>query len=87
MSEATTLYSFKEQFDKLYNYIILPLQEAKVFEEEEIWDNIYPMSNWTLEDHKMLWDNVDNKTLYYDIELEGFVFTELYLEEETRQEP
>ena len=66
--------TFDDQFEKHYNYIIK--------EKGEMWDNIYPMNDWTLEDHKHLWKLVSSKILIFDIEVGGFVFTDRYIEEE-----
>ena len=70
--------TFDDQFEKHYNYIIK--------EKGEMWDNIYPLSDWTLEDHKKLWKHVSSKILIFDIEVGGFVFTDRYIIEEEEEE-
>ena len=70
--------TFSKQFKKHYDYIIK--------EDEEMWDNIYPMSDWTLDDHNLLWKFVDRKMLVFDISIGGFVLTERYIEQEKEEE-
>jgi len=71
--------TFDDQFEKHYNYIIK--------EKGEMWDNIYPMNDWTLEDHKHLWKHVSSKILIFDIDVGGFVFTDRYIVQEEEEEP
>jgi len=70
--------TFSKQFKKHYDYIIK--------EEGEMWDNIYPMSDWTLGDHILLWKFVDRKMLVFDISIGGFVLTDWYIEQEKEDE-
>ena len=70
--------TFDDQFEKHYNYIIK--------EKGEMWENIYPMNDWTLEDHKHLWKLVSSKILIFDIEVGGFVFTDRYIIQEEEEE-
>ena len=69
--------TFSKQFKKHYDYIIK--------EDEEMWDNIYPMSDWTLDDHNLLWKFVDRKMLVFDISIGGFVLTDWYIEQEKEE--
>ena len=45
-----------------------------------MWDNIYPLNDWNLEDHKLLWKFVAEKILVFDVSIGGFVLTDVYFE-------
>ena len=74
---TTETYTFAVQYKKHYNYLV---------KGEEVYDNIYPMKDWTLEDHNMLWYLVGEKTLVFDIQHGGFVMTEIALEDCKKRE-